>query len=118
VTIGVNLQLPPQAVTQKFAVLGTSGSGKTYGAGKFVEELDALGAQVIIVDTVGNWWGLRLAANGMAPGIRIPVIGGDRGDLPLAPDHGEVIANASLTTMGYPVKSASGRIRIGEELVG
>ena len=54
--------LPIEAVTQKFAFLGQSGSGKTYGAGKFVEGLLEAGAQVVILDRVGIWYGLRSGA--------------------------------------------------------
>jgi Helicase HerA, central domain len=65
--IAADLTLPLDAITQKFAFLGRSGAGKTYGAGKFVEELLDAGAQVVILDPVGNWFGLRLAADGKLP---------------------------------------------------
>src|SRR5437867_6742954 len=88
-----NLALPLDAITQKFAFLGRSGAGKTYGAGKFVEELLDAGAQVLILDPVGNWYGLRLAADGKSPGIPIPIFGGDRGDIPLLHTGGALVAD-------------------------
>lgn len=86
------LALPDEAVTQKFGFIGRSGSGKTYAAGKLTEQLLAIGAQVIVLDVVGVWWGLRLAANGKDPGIPIPVFGGDHGDIPLEHTAGALVA--------------------------
>jgi hypothetical protein len=91
--IADKLSLPLEAITQKFAFLGRSGAGKTYGAGKFVEELLDAGAQVVILDPVGNWFGLRLAADGKSPGISIPIFGGDRGDIPLLHTAGALVAD-------------------------
>jgi hypothetical protein len=84
--------LPTKAVTSKLAFIGQSGSGKTYAAGKFAEECLELGAQTVVIDNVGIWWGLRLAANGKSPGISIPVFGGDHADAPLNPDSGVFMA--------------------------
>jgi len=105
--IAKNLNLPAGAVTQKFAWLGVSGSGKTYGAGVFVEGLVSVGAQVVVIDTVGNWWGLRLASDGRKPGLQIPVIGGDKGDLPLSSDHGELMAQTVAETKSSLVLDVS-----------
>jgi hypothetical protein len=88
------LDLPVDAVTQKQAFLGMSGSGKTYGAGVFVEGLLAMGAQVVVLDVVGNWYGLRIGAKGTGEGFKIPVFGGDHGDIPLEPTGGAIIADA------------------------
>jgi len=88
-----DLDLPRDLVTQKVAILARSGAGKTYTAGKMAEILDDAGAQIVIVDPVGNWWGLRLAANGIYPGIEIPILGGDHGDIPLEPTAGAVVAD-------------------------
>jgi len=94
IDIGRGLKLPLSAVTQVLAFMGKRGAGKTYAAGKFVEGLVGARAQVVVVDPVGNWWGLRLAADGKAPGLSIPVFGGARGDLPLEPSSGAVVARA------------------------
>jgi hypothetical protein len=88
-----NLLLPLNAVTRKHAFLGTTGSGKTYAATKTAELMIAAGAQIVALDPVGVWWGLRLAADGEAEGIKIPVFGGLHGDLPLEPGAGAVIAD-------------------------
>lgn len=93
-----DLSLPINAVTQKMGFLGISGSGKTYGAGKFVEELLEARAQVVVIDTIGNWWGLRLGPNGKKPGFSIPILGGERGDVPLESTHGKLVAETVATT--------------------
>lgn len=87
-----DLDLPDDATTQTFALLGRRGSGKSYAAGKLAEELLDGGRQVVIVDPVGVWWGLRLAANGHAAGIKIPVFGGWHGDIPLEATAGALMA--------------------------
>lgn len=93
IELASNLKLPLDAATQKLAFLARSGAGKTYGAGKFVEGLVAAGAQVVVVDPVGVWWGLRLGADGTSPGIdNVYVFGGQRGDVPLEPAAGELVA--------------------------
>lgn len=94
ISLSSELHLPADAVTQKQAFLGISGSGKTYGAGVFVEGLLTMGAQVVVLDVVGNWYGLRIAAKGTGDGFKIPVFGGDHGDIPLEPGGGAVIADA------------------------
>ena len=94
--------LPADAGTQKFNFLGRSGAGKTYAAGLFVEELLNVGNQVVIIDPVGVWWGLRLAANGKDPGIAIPVFGGQRGDIPLEPTAGTLVADV-IVDHGQPL---------------
>lgn len=86
------LALPANAATDTYAFLGTRGSGKTYAAGKMVETFLDGGVQVAVIDLVGVWWGLRLAADGKRPGIDIPVFGGWHGDIPLEPTAGELVA--------------------------
>jgi Helicase HerA, central domain len=103
-----SLILPIDAVvTEKQAWLGISGSGKTYGVGKCVEELLEARAQVVIVDTVGNWYGLRLAADGKREGIPIPILGGERGDVPLDPLHGKLVAETVALTKASMIVDVS-----------
>ena len=65
------------------AFLGRTGSGKTFAVTKLVEEMLDARAQVIVLDPVGVWWGLRLLADGKSPGIPITIFGGLHGDVPL-----------------------------------
>lgn len=85
--------LSTEAVTQTLAFLGKRGSGKTYAAMRLAESMLAEHAQVVVIDPVGKAWSLRLAADGKGPGFEIPILGGHRADLPLAPTAGAVVAD-------------------------
>lgn len=91
--LATELALPLDVVTQKLNILGQSGGGKTYTAMKLAElMLEAL-AQVIVLDLVGVWRGLRSSADGRHPGFPITIIGGEHGDLPLTPGAGALVAD-------------------------
>lgn len=82
-----------EAAVQKFGFVARSGAGKTYAAGVLVEELAASRAQVVVLDPVGTWWGLRVGADGKSPGLPIPVFGGLHADVPLEPEAGKMLAD-------------------------
>lgn len=92
--IAPNLTLPLDAATQTFGILGKRGGGKTYTAKVLAEEMIKAGVHVCAVDPIGNWWGLRVGADGKSPGLPITVLGGDYGDIPLQANEkaGEEIA--------------------------
>ncbi len=50
------------------------------------------GAQVVVLDPIGTWYGLRLSADGKGKGFSVPVFGGEHGDVPLEPQAGALIA--------------------------
>lgn len=87
--ISNDLALPLDAVTQKLAFLGRTGSGKTFAAMKLAELMLSADAQVVVLDQVGPWHGLRMGDNPFA----IPVFGGLHGDVPLEPTAGSFIAD-------------------------
>ena len=85
--------LPDTVVTQAIAVLARRGAGKSYLATKLAGLMARAGHQIIALDPVGVWWGLRVSADGKEPsGLQIVVFGGRHGDLPLADTDGPVIA--------------------------
>ncbi len=89
-----DLPIPSQIVTEKVAFIGVTGSGKTYGASKMAEEFWRIGAQFVVLDPVGVWYGLRLSKDGKSPSdIDIPIFGGLHGDIPLDPQSGSMIAD-------------------------
>jgi DNA helicase HerA-like ATPase len=57
------IQLPPEAITETFVILGKRGSGKTTTARVLAEELLHINLPVVIVDPTGVWWGLRSSAD-------------------------------------------------------
>ena len=91
--ISADLTLPDDAVTETFAILAIRGAGKTYTGKVFTEELTKAHHQVVVLDPLGVWWGLRSSAKGDAKGLPFVILGGDHGDLPLEDTAGEVIAN-------------------------
>ena len=93
--------LPPAALDERLAIVGTSGSGKTYAAKGMIERLIGGGARVCVVDPLGVWWGLRHAADGIAPSSSpVVVFGGRHADVPLTPGMGAALGRLVGT---YPL---------------
>lgn len=88
-----SLDLPLEAVTQTFALLGVRGSGKTHAAVVLVEQIVRAGQRVAVLDPLGVWWGLRAGADGGSAGLPVVIAGGDHGDVPLEPASGGVMAD-------------------------
>ena len=73
----------------RLAIVGTSGSGKTYAAKGLAERLMDGGGRVCVVDPLGVWWGLRTAADGTSPSpYPVTVFGGRHADVALDPGMG------------------------------
>ena len=84
--------LPFSALDARLAIVGTSGSGKTYAAKGLVERLMDGGARVCVVDPLGVWWGLRLGPDGAAPsGYPVVVFGGQHADAALDENMGAAL---------------------------
>lgn len=92
--ISEKLKIPLEIVTQTTAVLGKRGSGKTYTGSVFAEEMLGAGLQVIIIDPLDVWHGLRSTADGKSGAFDIILFGGPNGVLPLEAADG-VRAGAS-----------------------
>lgn len=90
------LSLPHDAATQTIACIARKRAGKSYAAGKLAEGFHEVGVQFVVIDPVGNWYGLRVAANGKDTGLDVIILGGLRGDIPLDPSAGALIADAVL----------------------
>jgi hypothetical protein len=96
--ISPTFTLPIDAATQTFAFIARKGGGKTYTAGVLVEELLTARVQVVVLDTVGNWYGLRMTTAGKPSAFDVPVLGGLRGDSPLEATGGALIADIVVDT--------------------
>jgi uncharacterized protein len=98
IRISDDISLPLDAATQTIAAIARKGAGKTYAASKLAEQFLEHDVQVLVLDTVGNWYGLRIGADGKSPGFDIPVLGGLRGDVPLTPEAGHLVADLVVDT--------------------
>jgi uncharacterized protein len=92
IRIAKGLDLPLDAVTQTVAILARKGSGKTFTARRFAEQLFKAGLQVVDVDPKGDHWGMRSSSDAKGPGLGFLILGGEHGDLPLEPGSGELVA--------------------------
>lgn len=96
--------VPQEAMAESIAIVGRTGSGKTYTARGMVERQLSAGARVCIVDPTSVWWGLRSLANGK-PAFPVVIFGGDHGDIPLEGDAtegkslGEFVATTAAPTI-------------------
>jgi uncharacterized protein len=102
-----DLTLPSDAATQTYGIVGRRGTGKSYFAGKLVELLLEARNQVVIIDPVGIWYGLRLLPNGDDSKFQIPILGGQRGDIPLEPTSGKLIADIVVENAGSMILDVS-----------
>lgn len=91
--IARGLQLPIDVITLATAVLGIRGSGKTNTGVVIAEELLDAGHQIVVIDPLDVWWGLRSSADGKRDGYPITVLGGVHGDVPLSETDGKVVAD-------------------------
>ena len=84
--------VPDAALAEHAAIVGRTGSGKTYTAKGFVERLLEQLAHVVIIDPTGVWWGLRSSASGKKAAFPVVVFGGDRADVPITDKVGHQLA--------------------------
>ncbi len=117
VEIGDGLRLDAYMLaTSVTACIGIRGSGKTNGAGVIAEGVLTAGIQVVVLDQVGPWFALRLAADGKLPSpFQIPVLGGAHGDIALHPQSGRAVAEALARTGSSAVLDVS-RMGKGERI--
>ena len=88
-----SLALPADAITQTFGIVAVRGAGKSNTAVVMAEEMFKAKLPFVVIDPVGNWWGLRAAADGKSSGMSIPIFGGSHGDVPLERTGGVLVAD-------------------------
>lgn len=96
-----------QFATQTTGAIAAKGGGKSYLAGVAAEQLAAAGVPFIVIDPIGNWCFLRLAADGKSPGLKVAVVGGEHGDVPLTADQGAALATFLVQRDGSAVVDVS-----------
>jgi hypothetical protein len=106
--------IPDAALEHHLALLGKTGSGKSYAAQGVVEQLIEKRQRVCVIDPTDRYWGLRLLADGKNPSGYEPVIfGGQHADLPLAATHGAALAEIAGTTT-TPIIVSTRLMTVGE----
>src|SRR5262245_35698460 len=90
IAISKYLNLPTDAVTSTIVIYGGKGMGKTNLASVLVEEFAAAGLRFSVIDPMGVWWGLRHSESGKHDGIKVLILGGIHGDMPIDPTSGVV----------------------------
>lgn len=106
--------IPQAALAHHIAVLGKTGSGKSFAAQGLVEQMIERKERVCIIDPTDRYWGLRLLADGRNRSGYEPVIfGGAHADIPLAATHGAAIAEIVGTTT-TPAIIATRLLTVGE----
>lgn len=85
--------LPLQMVTETMAILAVKRAGKSNAAVVLAEEMFDAGVPWVAIDPKGDWWGIKAAGSGKAPGLPVAVFGGEHADLPLEPTGGALVAN-------------------------
>lgn len=90
--------IPSEALDDRLAWTGTSGTGKTYDAGTAIEKVLHAKSRVCIVDPLGVWWGLRLRSDGKTPGFKVAIFGGPHGDIAITETSGKLIGETVAGT--------------------
>lgn len=70
--------IPSASLGQHIAVLGKTGSGKSYAIRGVVERLLDDKARACIIDPTGTWWGLKSSSTGKSAGYPVVIFGGTR----------------------------------------
>lgn len=83
---------------ERLAIVGGTGSGKSYTARGLVERVLGAGGRVGVIDPTGVWYGLRMKPDGKGAGFPVVMFGGDHSDVPLNETAGRVIGQAVAST--------------------
>jgi hypothetical protein len=105
--------LPPEIATKANGFYSRREGGKSYCAKRLAEQLLQVPVQIVAIDCTGKWWSLRLAADGKSKGRDIYILGGHRGDAPLPPDAGRVVARLAVER-GVSLVLDTSQMRKGE----
>jgi uncharacterized protein DUF87 len=91
------LVVPREIFHQHVAILGKTRSGKSSVARLLVEDLLDRHLPVCIVDPKGDWWGIKLSADGKTSGYPVVIFGGEYADVPINEHAGKSVAELFAT---------------------
>jgi len=106
--VAPGVDLPLSVVTSKAAIMAMTGQGKTYLAKVIAEEMLKHGAQIVVGDYKGEWWGLTSSASGKRAGYNVVVFGGEHADVPMREDSGRAIADVVVNERINAILDVSG----------
>ncbi len=89
--------VPKEILNQHVAVLGKTRSGKSSVMRGLVEGLLRDQKPVCIIDPKGDWYGLKLSADGKSPGFPVVIFGGSHADVPIDEHSGTAVAELFAT---------------------
>ena len=95
--ISEDLNLPIDAVTGTFCIVGIRGSGKSTTAVDMAEEMLKAKQQIVVLDPKDDWWGIRASADRQSEGYPVTIFGGTHQDAPLEYAGGALLAEMILT---------------------
>ena len=90
--------IPEVAFAGDIAILGRKGMGKTHAAMTMVARLIETGRQVVIVDPISSWWGVKHSADMKSAGLPVVHFGQQRADVEINVGMGETVARFVLGT--------------------
>ena len=97
------MKIPDKAFSQTVAILGRTGSGKSYAARGQIEALLDRGERVCIIDPTGIHWGLKSMADGKTAGYAVAIFGGLHADMEIteasAAPLAKIVATENLPTI-------------------
>lgn len=95
------MKLPPEIFAQHSAILGKTGAGKSYTARGMVETLLGEKRRVCIIDPKGDWYGVKLSADGKRGPFKVIAFGDFKEpsatDIPINPRAGRQVAELVAT---------------------
>lgn len=84
-------------VTEPFAIVARRGRGKTYAGSVLAEEMLKSGQQIVVLDPMDGWWGLRASTKQRDSGFPVVIFGGDHADIDITPNMGKEVADFLAT---------------------
>ena len=92
--------LPVGVLTQHLVAMGKTGAGKSSMLRHVVEHLLSENKRVVVIDPKGDWYGLKISADGKRPGFAVVAFGQFKSekatDIPITPDSGKAVAELIL----------------------